>query len=255
MTVQPEPESYPEKYYAGAYWGPRKESPEECARRTATFLNLLAPCEPFLAQWYKPARSLKDARKHPLMPPDVPTLTEMFRRGVNREKGGPVIEQLGLSVSFGNGGGRYDSAHLRILCGCYSEAVPNACVLTLPTPGYAASAERVLTTPVLTGAVRSMALAYEPDWAVAVSHSYRDVMIEESRAGTFVGWVTYLSRRRGRVPPLPAPARIEPVEDQGALIVLSPERLTASNPEHVALGKRVGELLARAGLLRPILAP
>jgi len=88
MTVKLESETYPDTYFAVAYWGPRKEPPEECARRTAGFLNLLAEYDPFLAHWYKPAKSRKDARKHSLMPPDVPTLAEMFRRGVNREKGG-----------------------------------------------------------------------------------------------------------------------------------------------------------------------
>jgi hypothetical protein len=252
VTDEPESQTYPETYYAGAYWGPRKESPEECAQRAAAFLNLLAPCDPFLAHWYKPAKSLKDARKYPLMPPDVPTLTELFRRGVNREKGGPVIEQLGFTFSFGNGGSKYDRADLRISCGKYSEAVSNRCVLSLPTPGYGASADRVLTASVLTGAVRSMALAGDPDGAVATSDSHRRSMRETSRAGAFVGWVTYLSRRLGRVPPLPAPVRIEPVEDRGALIVLTPERLTASDPEHVELGRRVGELLTRAGLMPPV---
>lgn len=254
MTDQTKTKSEPETYYAGAYWGARKESPQECARRTAAFLDLLAQCEPFLAQWYKPTRSLKDARKYPLMPPDVPTLTELFRRGVNREKGGPAIEELGFSFWFGNGGGHYDSSDLRILCGCYSEVVPNACVLTLPTLGYGANAERVLTAPVLTGAVRSMALAWEPDWGVVMSHEHREMDAAQSEPeAPYVGWVTYLARHRGRVPPLPAPVRIEPVEDKGTLIILTPERFTASNPEHVALAARVRELLDRAGLLKPLL--
>jgi hypothetical protein len=68
-----------------------------------------------------------------------------------------------------------------------------------------------------------------------------------------VGWVTYLSRRRGTVPPLPAPVRIEPVEDKGTLLVLIPERLTARNPEHVEQGRRVGELLSRVGLMQPVI--
>lgn len=71
-------------------------------QRTAAFLHLLAPCEPFLAHWYKPARSRKDLHKHPLMPPDLPTLTEAFRRGVNREDGGPAIEELGFGFGFDN---------------------------------------------------------------------------------------------------------------------------------------------------------
>nr|WP_301340943.1 immunity 52 family protein [Corallococcus carmarthensis] len=93
-----------------------------------------------------------------------------------------------------------------------------------------------------------MALAMDPDWAVAASYAYRK-MDEDNRAGPWVGWVTYFSKQRGTVPPLPAPVRIEPVEDKGTLIVLTPERFTVANPEHVALARRVRELLTRAGLL------
>lgn len=242
--------SPPETYYAGAYWGARKESPEECARRTAEFLTLLAPSDPFLSQWYLPARSSRESREYSLMPPDVTTLTEQFQLGVNREKGGPAIERLGYGFWFGNGGRDYDRASLRIYSGGYSEAGSNSCVLTLPTPGRSPNAERVITAPVLTEVVRSMALAWEPDWAVAMSHAHRDLEDEAGKADIWLGWVTYLSRHRGTVPPLPAPVRIEPVEDRGTLIILTPERFTVANPEHIALARRVRELLARAGLMQ-----
>lgn len=248
MTATDRPWKNLETYHVGAYWGARREGPEDCGRRTARLLELLAPCDPFLAHWYKPTRAIKDARKFPLMPPDVPTLAELFRRGVNRERGKPAIEKLGFSVTFGNGGGDYDSSALSILCGCYSEVVPNSCVLSLPTLGRSPNAERVLSAPVLTHAVRSMALAMDPDWAVVMSHAYRDVDDEE-RTGPRVGWLTYFSKQRGTVPPLPAPVRIEPVEDKGTLMVLTPERFTVANPEHVALVRRVRELLIRAGLI------
>jgi hypothetical protein len=62
----------------------------------------------------------------------------------------------------------------------------------------------------------------------------------------------YFSKGRGAVPPLPAPVRMEPVEDKGTLILLTPERFTVSNPEHVGLAARVHTLLAEAGLLRPV---
>jgi hypothetical protein len=239
----------PETYYAGAYWGPRKESPEECARRTAHLLTLLASADPLLAQWYKPAKSLKDARKHPLMPPDLPTLTELFRRGVNRERGGPVFESLGFTFWFGNGGTKGDHVALRINGGTYSE-VGNYCVLDLPHQGP--NAERVLSVPVLTQVVRSMAVAWEPDWAVATSCDHRDLFFEDGDTRDYVGWVMYVSRQRGRVPPLPAPARIEPVEDLGTLVVLTPERLTASNPAHVELGRQVFDRLNHAGLMHSV---
>jgi hypothetical protein len=40
------------------------------------------------------------------------------------------------------------------------------------------------------------------------------------------------------------------VGDKGTLVILTPERLTASNPEHVELGRQVRRLLSKAGLLK-----
>ncbi|MFB1484681.1 immunity 52 family protein [Corallococcus sp. RDP092CA] len=251
MTITPAPENYPETYYAGAYWGARKESPEACAHRTAAFLNLLAACDPFLAHWYKPSKSRKDARA-PLMPPDVPTLTELFRRGVNREPGGPAIEELGFRFSFDNGGATGDCATMRVNGGMNSDAVPNHCVLTMPWRG--SNADRVLTVSVLTKVVRIMVRSWEPDWAFATSSAYERQQREPDTTPFSLGWITYLSRRIGTVPPLPAPVAIEQVEDKGTLIVLTPERFTVSNPKHVALAERVRELLDRAGLLKPLQA-
>jgi hypothetical protein len=77
-------------------------------------------------------------------------------------------------------------------------------------------------------------------------------MSKDATVDTFVGWVTYFSRARGTVPPLPAPVRIEPVEDKGTLVILMPERFTVSNPEHLALAARVQALLDQAGLLHPL---
>jgi hypothetical protein len=183
------------------------------------------------------------------MPPDVPTLTESFRHGVNRSDGGMSIEELGYSFWFGNGGPDGDRASLRIRCGEYSGSSPNSCVMTLPCEGP--NAERVLTTPVLTNVVRGMALAWDPDWAFATSDAYERQYPEPDSAPFSLGWVTYLSRRLGRVPPLPAPVRIEPVEERGTLIVLCPERFTVARSEHVELARRVRELLDGAGLTRP----
>jgi hypothetical protein len=212
------------------------------------FLNLLAACDPLLAHWNKIPKPRGRGRKTPLMPPDLSTLMEAFRRGVNREPGGPPIEDLGLTVEAYNDGIGQDFAHVRMHCGSYAEGMSNACVLSLPSKGE--NAKRILTGAVLTGLVRSMALAWEPDWAVAMSHAHRDMDDEEGNADVWVGWVTYLARYRGKVPPLPAPVRIEPVEDKGTLLVLTPERFTAANPEHVAMARRVRELPVRAGLIR-----
>jgi hypothetical protein len=139
---------------------------------------------------------------------------------------------------------------LMLSCGSHAEASSNSVLLYFPVeePG----SERMLIAPVLTGVMQAMALAWEPDWGVLVSEDFRDDLSRKGSAGTFVGWMTYFSRQRGEVPPLPEPVRVEPVEDKGTLIILTPERLTATHPEHLALGHRVQRLLEERGLLRRV---
>ncbi|RKH08258.1 hypothetical protein D7V97_20045 [Corallococcus sp. CA053C] len=236
-----------ETIYAGCYWGARKESPEACARRMEVLLANLAGVDPSFVQWFQQGRSRKAALQRP-MAPTGPALVEMIRRGKDR-----VFEDLGFRMSGWNGvGDAYDACGFDVTCGGYTDAVNNFCVFTLPSRGT--HADRVLSSPVLEGLVRSMAVAWEPDWAIATSTAHRDLTTDNPKPGTFVGWVMYLARHRGTVPPLPAPVRIEPVEDKGTLIILTPERFTAGNPDHVALAERVRELLARAGLMAPVMS-
>ncbi|MBZ4420939.1 immunity 52 family protein [Myxococcus sp. RHST-1-4] len=154
-----------------------------------TFLNLLASCAPLLASWNKIPKPRGRGRKTPLMPPDFTALTEAFRRGVNREPGGPAIEHLGLRVSAYNDGTRDDFVSLSMLCGSYATGrTSNACVLNPPSRGP--NAERILSAPVLTAVVHSMAIDWEPDWAVAISHAHRDVLEADAKDDVWTGWVT-----------------------------------------------------------------
>ena len=236
-----------ESYYAGAYWGPRKETPEQCARRAETFMAAITKIDPAFCRWFEQGRSRKDALKRPIEPSGE-ALEKRVRRGRDRQ-----FEELGYSVWAWNGApDDHDACGFHFYCGGYSEGQANNCVVNLPSRGP--NAERVLSVPVLSGLVRSMVLAWEPESAIATPTMYREAVTPVGRAGTFVGWLMYLPRSRGTVPPLPAPVHIEPVEDKGTLIVLAPERITVENPEHVELGQRVHELLNRAGLLRPVVS-
>jgi hypothetical protein len=113
----------------------------------------------------------------------------------------------------------------------------------------------MLSAPVLAGVMRAMAVAWEPDWALATADGLWEQLSGGSRIGCFLGWMTYFSGERGEVPALPAPVRVEPVGDKGTLVILTPERLTSSNPEHVALAWRVQMLLEERGLLKPVVEP
>jgi hypothetical protein len=203
---------------------------------------------PDFGHWLKQGRSRKEALKHSIET-DSATLTKMFRRGKDR-----TFEDLGFRISGWNGASDDEASSFLISAGMYSEWNTNACVFNLPSAGLdnreGPNAQRVLTAGVLSGLVRAMAVAWEPEWAIATSRAHRE-LIPEPHPARLWGWVTYYSDQVGRVPPLPAPVRMARVEDKGTLLVLTPERFTASNPEHVALAERVRVLLDRAGLLGP----
>ncbi|MFY2559321.1 immunity 52 family protein [Corallococcus terminator] len=237
-----------EAYYAGAYWGPRKESADDCARRLGMFITALPAVDASFVRWFQTGKSRKDALKR-LLEPELAELEKFVARGRD-----PGNEDLGFGIAAWNGASdEYEATGFDIHCGGYSDVVLNTCVFTLPSRGL--SAGRVVTASALVSLLRACALSWEPDWAVAMSHAHREMTgRRKQKWAPRIGWVTYLAQHRGTVPPLPAPVRIESVEDKGTLIVLTPERFTASNPEHVALAERVRELLDRAGLLKPLQA-
>ncbi|MCP3098409.1 immunity 52 family protein [Myxococcus sp. K15C18031901] len=234
-----------EKYYAGVYWSGRREPVEEYARRAEALFQGLALQDLALSRWFEQSTSPAEALAHGFVP-DLATLIGLL--GTKR------YQQGGGDVSFAAWNGLVEGNSVAsISCGSRSRYVVDRCVLTLPPDSPVA--ECLVTSLALSQVVRVMALAWDPEWGVATSTIHRDSSSESADPGTFVGWVTYFAQHRGTVPPLPAPVRVEPVGDKGTLIVLTPERFTASNPEHVALAERVRELLDRAGLLNPLQGP
>jgi hypothetical protein len=243
-----------ETYYAAVYWGPRQESAEACAERAQAFFEAMAQCTPYFARWFGPPLSRKKAPSPLEMA--VPALERMFALDRVRNDEGGIIEDLGFRISADNGmwpGTRQrEFSRIGVKCGGYADSMgPNSCVLNLPSAGDAR--EQVIRAPMLASIMRAMILAWDPGWGVATSHAHLDLVSEQAIVGTFVGWLMYFPRQLGSVPPLPSPVQVEPVEDRGSLVILTPERFTASNPEHVTLAARVHEALGHAGLLKPLL--
>jgi hypothetical protein len=230
-------------YYAAAYWSGRRESAEECAGRAATFFRLLSACHSDYGRWYEKAGA---GRKTPPLKvePTRETFVQLF--GMKRYQAGND------GFSFETWTGHPDNQGGMVLLGCGEggERVTNLAQLYCPSepPGR----DRLVTRAVLSGVVRAMVLAWEPDWAVVTPDDFRDELSETGLPGTFVGWMTYYSRQWGDVPTLPEPVEVSPVEDKGTLVVLTPERLEATNAEHLALGRRVQEVLGEAGMLRRV---
>jgi hypothetical protein len=232
-----------ETYYAGSYWHARSESAEACAQRAERFFHLLRRCDPAWTYWYETAGSLEEARERQFTT-DAANFKKLFGKKENRIGDG-------FTFHLWTGDNLEETSGVDVACGSADPWVRTNCVLRPYDEGLVG--ERVLTSPVMTEVLRAMALAWDPEWGVATSEAHRQLAVKGfPHPGTFVGWVMYFSRLRGTLPPLPTPVRLEPVGDKGTLVTLTPERFTASNPEHVALAARVHELLNQAGLLRPL---
>ena len=188
-----------ETYYLGAYWGPRREDAQVCAQRTAHLVHLLEPVDSLFARWFKSAKTLKESLKRPL-DSDLEGLRKYIQRVVMKDDRRQPMPDVGFHVWLWNGGSGGDDLWLNFLCGGYWEKANNRCVITPPHKGPAT--ERVLTTAFQTAVLHALATAWDPDWGVAMSHAHREI-IEKKCPDVLVGWVTYLSRRLGRVPPCP----------------------------------------------------
>ena len=233
-----------ENYHAGVYWPGRQEPTEESARRAETFFRLVSQCDSTFAQWFEQAETLEEALKLQFEPTRE-RLVHLFATKYQFDNDG---------VSFGAWTGQMENgqgSRLRLWCGSAAEVTSNRCVLNLPYIDPDAS--RVLTVPILSAVLQAMVLAWEPDFGLVTPDDLRDRLREEEDRRQPLGWLTYLSARRGTVPPLPPPVRIEPLADKGTLIILTPERLSGGNPEHVALARRVQAMLDEQNLLAPVI--
>lgn len=233
-----------ETYYAGTYWKGRHESAAACARRAEEFLRLLAPLDPSWGHWFRRADTLENALKLRIEP-IAANFESLFTQKNHR------LPIDGYTLGLWNGDSSLAATTLEFTCGVSSRFVSNVCFLGLPSPDSSLGGERIVTAALMTQTLKAMARIWEPDWGVVMSEGYRERFWPDKQPAVHVGWVTYLSRRRGAVPPLPSPVRVEPVEDLGTLITLTPERFTANNPAHVELAHQVRQILDQAGLLGP----
>jgi hypothetical protein len=239
-------------YYAAAYWGARRESLDECARRATLLLEALVRVHDSFSNWYEKGRSRRDALRKPV-PIQEDHLRALLARGRNRtDFGKQVIEEFGYSLSIWNGAADDLASSFSLRCGGWETTSPNSCVVTLP------DRPDTLDPPLLTvdngiRIIAAMAKCLNPAVAFLASREHRDMRARtKEESAKFVGWITFLPHDRAAIPPL-SPADIHDCDCGGTIVSLSNEVFDASNRQHVARADDVGRLLAKRGIL-PALA-
>lgn len=174
--------------FVGAYWGKRKETRDECAKRIADLLQRLGQEHPALATWYQKGRSKGEALRN-IVELSADSICRIFEMH-NRDTDGSQIEELGYRIGVWNGSNELP-ASFSASCGCYSDFVGNSAVLDFD-PSW--DDVKAMSSEQLRAMLVDFVEAIDPDKAVVTSDEYLD------RAGvdnpSAAGWLMY-DRNRG----------------------------------------------------------
>jgi len=83
------------------------------------------------------------------------------------------------------------------------------------------------------GRVTALVRCWGPAWGRVASHPSSSHPRGVGRHPR-VGWLTYLSRSHGPLPPIPPPTQVVPVDDLGWILVAQPDPMDEAKPEHQA---------------------
>jgi len=234
--------------YIGGYWRDRKEDADACANRIVQCLRGLTTCDPAFEEVFVVTR------KPYRIPIDIQTIQPIVQKARNRADSPPhrIIEPLGFRPSFcSEPRGREEEWAFSSMCGAYPKTpgLWNNCVLKLPTKGEAS--QRLSRLDTVVGMMRTLISAWDPDWAVAQTHEFRQLFASGSKipGKLLVGWMSYFAARMGRVPDgVPVHSRIE-IPDRGTLLILTEDAVAPDRPDHVATAHAVSFALQEAGLI------
>jgi hypothetical protein len=242
-----EPELPP--YRIGFFRGGSPRTLPEIGQRASRWLKGLGQWEPALQRWFHIANSLKASLAKPV-DASPKALTEHLTRSFQRDRR-QVANQTWVDywvwtplVELGEGRG----VGTNFCMGVTEASRFDRCLLQLRSEGL--TARRLLQTGKLIELCALAARTWELSYGWIVPDEYADRMPEAlQRRKDPTGWMIYLSRRRGRIPALPAPVRVVPVDDLGSIVVVTEEPFRPDNPEHVERADRVFERLDCAGLM------
>jgi hypothetical protein len=204
-------------------------------------LQALAKCD----EMFEDIHAVPNSYKPPYrITPDFDTIKDIVEAGCHREDFPPykVIEKLGFRSSFVSGSRKQDEQWvISSTCGLYAatDGLLNNVVLKIPKTGT--NRERLLQYDKAVCLMKAMIQIWDPDWASFQSHQFRLLLSESAKipGEALVGWMTYVATRCGEAPEdLPVYERIQ-IDSQGTLLVATPEIVSATRPDQVAIARAV----------------
>ena len=237
-------------YFLGAYWGPRKESLDQCGGRLASFISRLASRSRLFAAWYETGWSRKDALRRKVDTADHNVILGLLEKGLTRRDDGQVFEDAGSTVVLWNGLDGEQSVGIDVHCGDGSPWIGNRVNIDLPEV-----LGRLSEASAMVAVVRDVVECWDPRtaWVSSELAMHERGFYGRGREGPsltdspFVDWILYLQGLDASMVDSCEGVRTEPVPGRGAIIVLAQRAEATRTGEHLGRVSYVTEILGRMG--------
>lgn len=227
-------------YDFSIYWGVRKESPAEIARRMSKMLRKLKPISPLLKAWATDAMDPDGHRISTTAKGLEPIIAKgVFRRDDNRK----VIDDMGYSKSLCNAFDDGSFVSLYVHAGCWTEFSHNS--LRMNFPIITDAIRPLLSVEGILQILRILIECWEPDSAhfdssfLLEALDWPEVQFNE----TDCWWMSYHRHSDWEWPELPEEVAVIE-EKKGRFLVLIDDTFAETGTGDVELVRRTGSILA-----------
>jgi len=230
-------------YIVAAYWGPRQESAETCAKHVWHLLEAFAKISPVFEDWDVLGTS---DRKYSRVLSEQQILSEILLRRPRNDQN-ELVPQLGFTIDLiatPTGTHRWtEKVGLHLSCGRYTmpgySFVPNMCVIELPEVGPAA--ERLLHLRTLQSINRRLYSQFSPNYIVTTTRNQQVRYRQIHPLGPEIGWLTLLPIAQIQLSSLLERFTVKPIGSKASLVIATHERFNDENVDHV---ERIEEIWA-----------
>jgi hypothetical protein len=234
------------RYSVLAYWGPRRESPEESAPKLLATFKALSEIDPALVYWLVDAHKGKPALASSL---DVDAAARWIAKGQNRSEVRQLpIPEFGYLFYASNqtkSGPRYLAFDGKL--GGYIKAPILTNYVCLAAEPLGPSNEDIINFRIFKSVLVAFVTIWNPTWCQAVPTDLLDITSRidrvRHRPRLGGGWITYLAAPFAQKIAPPRSTKCEALKG-GILMVAAEETFLADNPEHVAIAREIDAALA-----------
>jgi immunity protein 52 of polymorphic toxin system len=234
-------------YSVLAYWGPRRESPEVCARKLLEMFETLANIDPALGQWFW--RDRTSGKPLPVAALDTQNAARLLKQRQNLgEVTRKPIPEFGYRFVVTNElpwGPRCLTLDGQ-LAG-YTRAGMLANYVSLSTQPLHPENQAIINFRVFRQVLLELARIWAATWCRAASSDLFELLptVDTRRRTPRIsgGWMTYLAAPFAAKIALPHSGICEQV-DGGLLMSATQETFSVDNPAHVAVARDIDAALA-----------